>query len=51
VFTKCQIPAQEPTHRGLKAYQPEGLSENFNKHQLVRKVAGGEGKKNYPTKR
>jgi hypothetical protein len=39
------------TQRGLEEYQPEGLSENFNKHQLERTVAGGEGKKNYPTRR
>jgi len=33
----------KPIQRALKEYQPEGLSENFNKHQLERTVAGGEG--------
>jgi len=40
----------KPTQRRLKEYQPEGLSENFNKRQLERTDAGGEGKKNYPTR-
>jgi len=41
----------KPTQRGHEEYQLEGLSEIFNKHQLERIVAGGEGKKNYPTRR
>jgi len=54
VFFFCSQNASQlhkPIQRGLKEYQPEGLSEIFNKHQLERTVAGGEDKKNYSNRR